>query len=194
MDDAEQAQDRLSQVSVSDEQYDEIANELREIHELQNTKAFLEAENSRLKSQMETLTAELEGINIAISSGEAYIVSYENRRRQCAESVEKLRPQKDAITTEITNVRFKIKAAEEDEESTSNLTDMLKEEIHQIKDEKIVVMKRLCDVERGLKQISSDRDVKLPHLKWYDKMLKQMYNALVETQNRMEVSLILRKR
>ena len=84
MDDVKQTQDSLNQVSVSHEQYDEIADELREIHELQNTKAFLWAENSRLKSQIETLTAELEGIYIAISSGEAYIVSFENRRKQCA--------------------------------------------------------------------------------------------------------------
>ncbi|HIJ58049.1 MAG TPA: hypothetical protein HPP41_00070 [Deltaproteobacteria bacterium] len=179
---------------MGDEEYEEVADELREFHELQNTKIFLETENNRLRNQIEILTGELKGINIAMSSAEAYLVSYENRRKNCAENIEKLKSKRDVLMAEISNLHLKIKAAREDEESSSNLRERLKDELHDIKGEKALVLKRLNDIKTGLQQISSDRDVKLPYLKWYDEILKQAYNVFMETQNRMEVSLILRKR
>ena len=194
MEKTEEARESLEDVTMGNEEYEEIVDELREFHELQNTKTFLEAENSRLKNEIEVLTAELEGINIAMSSAEAYIASYESRRKKCAENVEKLRPKKDVLTAEISDLRLKIKALREDKESTSNLSNMLKDELYHIEGEKTVVLKRLNDIKTGLQQISSDRDVKLPHLKWYDVMLKQIHNVFMETQNRMEVSLILKSR
>ncbi len=194
MEKSEEPRDSMEDVTMGDEEYEEIVDELRELHELQNTKTFLEVENSRLKNEIEVLTAELEGINIAMSSAEAYIASYESRRKKCAENVEKLRPQKDVLTAEISDLRLKIKASREDKESTSNLSNMLKDELYDIEGEKRVVLKRLNDIKTGLQQISSDRDAKLPNVRWYDGMLKQTYNVFMETQNRMEVSLILKSR
>ena len=188
------AQDSLEGVIMGDEEYEEIVDELRGFHELQNTKTFLEAENSRLKNQIESLTAELEGINIAISSAEAYLASYENSRKKSAENIEKLKPRKDVLTAEISDLGLKVKVARGDEKSTANLTDMLKDELYQIEGEKTVVIKRLNDIKIGLQEISSDKDVKLPHLKWYDGILKQIHNVLMETQSRMEVSLILKNK
>ncbi len=169
-------------------------NELRELHELQNTKTFLEGENSRLKNQIERVTDELEGMNIAVSSAEAYLASYENKRKKCSKNIEKLNSQKDVLTGEISDLRLKIKAAREDEESTANLTEMLQDELHRIEGEKTLVIKRLSDMKTRLQEISTDRDVKLPHLKWYDGILKQTYNVFMETKDRMEVSLILKNK
>ena len=192
MENTKEFRDALNQRGMKDEEYEEIVVELREIHELQNTKTFLEAENTKLKNQIESITVELEGINISISSAEAYLASYENRRKKCAENLEKLKPKKDVLTAEINDLRLKIKAAGEDEESTSHLRDMLKGELYHIEGEKTVVINRLTDIKAGLQEISTDRDVKLPHLKWYDGILKDVYNAFMETQNRMEVSVILK--
>ncbi|NVM21021.1 MAG: hypothetical protein HWN68_04505 [Desulfobacterales bacterium] len=194
MENTREFRDTLNQMGMKDEEYEEIIDELREFHELQNTKAFLEAENTKLKNRIESITAELEGINISISSAEAYLASYENRRKKCAENVEKLKPKKNLLTAEINDLRLKIKAAKEDEESTSNVRDMLKDELYHIEGEKTLVIKRLNGIKAGLQEISTDRDVKLPHLKWYDGTLKQIYNGFLESQNRMEVSLLLKKR
>jgi chromosome segregation ATPase len=190
----EEAQDSLEDATMGNEEYDKIIDELREFHELQNTRTFLEAENSRLKNKIEVLTAELEGINIAMSSAEAYMASCESKRKECAENLKELRAKRDVLTAEISDLRLTIKASREDKESTSNLTNMLKNELYHIEGEKTVLLKRLNDIKSGLEQISSDRDVKLPHLEWYDVMLKQIHNVFVETQNRMEVSLILKSR
>ncbi len=79
MGDAEEVKDSPEQRNMEDEEYEHIVDELRELRELENMKTFLEAENGRLKSQIEFLTGQLEGINIAISSTEASLVSFDIR-------------------------------------------------------------------------------------------------------------------
>jgi hypothetical protein len=95
---------------------------------------------------------------------------------------------------EANNLHLQIKATREDQESSSNLKDSLKDELNDIQGEKTMVIKRLNDIKTGLEKISGDKDVKLPHLKGYDSVLKQTYNVFKETQNRMEVSLMLRQK
>lgn len=194
MEDAKEVQDTMKQVNMNGEEHEEIVDELREFRELEKMKIFLGAENERLKNQIEMLTGELEGINMAMSSAEAYLVSCENRRKKCSNNIERLKSKRDLLTAEISNLHLKIKAAREDEQSSLNVRERLKDELHDIKGEKALVIKRLNDIKTGLEQISSDRDLKLPDLKSYDGILKQICNVFVETQNRMEVSLILRKR
>jgi len=193
MEDIKGAQDP-EDAAMGEEEYEKIVDELRGFNEFQNTKTFLEAENSRLKNEIDAMTAELEGISIAMSSVEAYMVSYGSRTRKCVENIEKTGPKRDVLTAEISDLRLKVKAATKDVESTLNLTNMLKDELNQIEAEKKIVAKRLDDINIGLQQISSDKDVKFPHLKRYDGMFKQIHNVFMETQNRMEVSLMLKGR
>ncbi len=194
MGDAIEVKDSPEQRNMEDEEYEEFLDELRELRELENMKTFLEVENGKLKSQIEFLTGELEGINIAISSTEAYLVSFEKRVKRSSENIEYLESKKDLLTAEMNNLHLQIKAAREDEESSSDLKDSLKDELNDIKGEKTVAIKRLNDIRTGLQRISSARDVKLPHLKGYYSVLKQTYTAFKETQNRMEVSLVLRQK
>lgn len=194
MGDAEEVKDSPEQRNMEDEEYEHIVDELRELRELENMKTFLEAENGRLKSQIEHLTGQLEGINIATSSTEESVVSLEKRVRRSSKNAENLESKKDLLMAEANNLHLQIKAAREDEESSSNLKDSLKDELNDIEGEKTMVMKRLNDIETGLQRISSDRDVKLPHLKGYESVLKQICNTFKETQDRMEVSLMLRQK
>jgi len=194
MGDAKEVKDSPEQRNMEDEEYEEFLDELRELRELENIKTFLEVENGKLKSQIELLTGELEGINIAISSTEASLVSFEKRAKRSSKNIEDLESKKDLLTAEMNNLHLQIKAAREDEESTSDLKDSLKDELNDIKGEKTVVIKRLNDIRTGLQKISSDRDVKLPHLKGYYSVLKQIYTEFKETQNRMEASLVLRQK
>ncbi len=95
---------------------------------------------------------------------------------------------------EANNLHLQLKAATEDEEASSNLRMSMQDELSNIEAEKGIVIKRLNDIKAGLQRISGDQDVKLPHLKGYDSVLKQTYNVFKETQNRMEVSLMLRQK
>jgi hypothetical protein len=89
---------------------------------------------------------------------------------------------------------LQIKAGREDIESCSKLEESFKDELHDISGEKAVVLKRLNDITTGLQKISREREDKLPYLRQYDGVLKQVYNVFMEAQNRMEVSLLMRKK
>jgi chromosome segregation ATPase len=194
MGDAKEVKDSPEKRNMDDEEYEHIVDELRELRELENMKTFLEVENGRLKTQIELLTGQLEGINIAISSTEASLVSLEKRVKRSSKNVEELESKRDLLMAEANNLHLQIKATREDQESSSNLKDSLKDELNDIQGEKTMVIKRLNDIKTGLEKISSDRDVKLPHLKGYESVLKQTRNVFKETQNRMEVSLMLRQK
>ena len=194
MGDAKEAKDSQEQRNMDNEEYEHIVDELRELRELENMKTFLEVENGRLKSQIEFLTGQLEGINIAISSTEASLVSFENRIKKSSKNIEKLESKMDLLMAEMNNLHLQIKAARGDEESTSNLKDRLKDELNDIMTQRAVVIKRLNDIRSGIHRISSDKELRAPHLKGYDSVLKQIYTAFKETQNRMEVSLVLRQK
>jgi chromosome segregation ATPase len=167
---------------------------IRELEELKRTKLFLEAENNRLKTQINHLTSEMEGVDIAISAAQAYMVSYESNRETCIDNIEKLSDRKETLINDINALRFKLIAVREDRESTATLNESLKNEFNEIVEEKSLVVKRLSAINRGLKEISADKGHRLPNLKWYDAILKKIYVEFVEVQNRMEVSMALKKK
>jgi len=166
----------------------------RELEELKRTKLFLEAENNRLKTQINQLTGESEGVDIAMSAAQAYMASYENSRETCIDNIEKLIEQKECLINDINALRLNLTAVREDRESTATLNETLKNEFNEIVEEKSLVVKRLSAINRGLKEISVDKGQRLPNLKWYDAILKKIYSEFVEAQNRMEVSMVLKKK
>ena len=166
----------------------------RELEELKRTKLFLEAENNRLKTQINQLTGESEGVDIAMSAAQAYMVSYENSRETCIDNIEKLIERKECLINDINALRLNLTAVREDRESTATLNETLKNEFNEIVEEKSLVVKRLSAINRGLKEISADKGQRLPNLKWYDAILKKIYSEFVEAQNRMEVSMVLKKK
>ena len=192
MEETKEMQGAGEKMTTTNEEYGEILNELREFRELENMKAFLQKENAELKGQIEFLTGELEGTNIAISTAKADMVSCATRTKKSSENIDELESKRDILIAEINDFRLQIKAVGEDEESSSMLEDSLQNELNDILGEKAVVTKRFDDIKTGLQKISGDKAVKLPHLKGYDSALKQIRNVFQETQNRMEVSLMLR--
>ena len=194
MGDAKIVKDSPEQIRINDAMYDEMVDELREFRELENMQAFLLMENGRLKSRIESLAGELEGINVAVSLVEADLALYETRITDCSENIEVLDLKRNELVEEISNLHLQIKAASEDEESSANLEMSLRDELAEIEGERAVVIKRLNDIKTGLQRISNHKAMKLPHLKGYKTTLKQIYNIFKESQNRMEVSLILRQK
>lgn len=179
-------------LGVDDDEF--VMDAVRELEELKRTKLFLEAENNRLKTQINQLTGESEGVDIAMSAAQAYMASYENSRETCIDNIEKLIERKECLINDINALRLNLTAVREDRESTATLNETLKNEFNEIVEEKSLVVKRLSAINRGLKEISVDKGQRLPNLKWYDAILKKIYSEFVEAQNRMEVSMVLKKK
>ena len=179
---------------MADKEPQERPDELGAFRDLENTKRFLEAENGRLRAQIDELTGELEGIEISISSAEAYMDSYEKRRENCVEDLKELDTKRDLLMREIDELYLKIKVAKQDEEMSAKLIETLKDELHDIKTHKGIVNKRLDDIQSGIREISSEKALRVPHVRKYDSTLKDLHKKLMEAQNRMEVSLMLRQK
>lgn len=194
MDDVGDFPDSQARTPIGDEDDDFMMDAIRELEELKRTKLFLESENNRLKTQINHLSGELEGVEIAISAAQAYMESYESSRETCIANIEKLVDRKELLINEINALRIKLISMREDRESTTALNETLKNEFNEIIEEKSLVVKRLSAINRGLKEISVDKGQRLPNLRWYDAILKKIYIEFVEAQNRMEVSMALKKK
>jgi len=181
-------------IRLDSDDYERLQEELTELRELDNMKAFLQEENRKYRDQTEVLTKELEGVEISISANHACIVAYEKKREQFYDNFEKLKAKKEALTAEINQIHLQINAAREDEQSTTILIQNLKQELDEIRAEKSIIGKRLESVKSGIDRISQDRETRLPHLQEYGDLYRQVRTVLKDAQNRMEVTLKLRQK
>jgi len=189
-----ETQGTLEDDSMGDDDHEKTMEEGNELRELENVKELLGAENESYKKEIEKLTAEIEEINISVLSAGELRASYEERRKEYYGNIEKLKSENESLVTDISNIKLKIKADGEDEEAVLSLRDSLIDELNNMKNEKDLILRRLDDLEKGMREICTDEERNLPHLKEYDEMLKKAYNVFKEAENRMEVSLKLRQK
>jgi len=194
MENGNEPESTLKDAAMDDEEYKQFEDELREFHDLDNMKIFLEIENDRLTRQIEKLTSELDGIDVAMSSSEEYLSSYEQRKKHYSHNIEKAAAKEELFADEVSSLHSQIKALREDIETTTKLKESFESELNDINGEKAVVLKRLNAITTRLQRIDREKEFKVPHLKWYDGTLKEVYNEFMEAQNRMEVSMIMKKK
>ncbi|MBF0232008.1 MAG: hypothetical protein HQK62_00855 [Desulfamplus sp.] len=173
--------------------YKERRDLLKEIEELKKIKLFLEEEDIRLLRDIDILSGELEGIEIALSSANNHILSYEKRKKECGKNIEVLKNRKEDMIKEIDELHLRIRELRAEEIATTTLNKNLRNELGSINSEKSRVIKRLDIVKTGIKSIDRDQIERLPNLEGCDSVLKQVYNVLRETQDRMEISALMKK-
>ncbi|MBF0508208.1 MAG: hypothetical protein HQK57_04685 [Deltaproteobacteria bacterium] len=180
--------------AVEEADYQELAEGLRELDELEKMRRFLSAENTRLRRQVDILAGELEGLSIALSSTHSYISAYLERRQKSLDNLGQQKDRREKLILEIDQLHLKVKAAEEDERSLVNLSDSLQEELDEIKEERMLVRQKFDDIKSGIDHMAKNKEMKIPSLKSCDEVLRQIYRVFRETQHRMDVSLIMNKR
>ncbi|MBF0398429.1 MAG: hypothetical protein HQK78_16755 [Desulfobacterales bacterium] len=180
-------------LSLTNKEYREVLNELKELEELKKSKMLLESENNRLKNEIDILTTELEGIAFTISSSESYLSSFEDNKNKYLKSIEDLTSKKEVIMNGLTEFRSKMKIVKEDMESSAKLQEDLIHELRDISNEKGIVIKRLDSIKLGLEKIYDEKNTRIPNLNLCESLLKHIYTSLKDTQNRMEVSVLLNK-
>lgn len=173
---------------------DESHEEMGALREMRNMLSFLEIENDRLKKQVDIVTAELEGLNISISAAKKDLSAYSIKKVEATGNISVLRSEKERLVTEINRLHLQNKTINKETELSTHLMDNLADELGHLTSERKVAVKRLTDIQSGLHRLSADKDIKVPKLKEYDSVLRQIYRAFKETQNRIEVSMLLRQK
>lgn len=179
---------------MTDKEPQGYLDKLREYRDLAKAKRFLKAENAKLRDRIDELQRESESITISISSTEAYLASYEKKRRSCLRDLRKFSAKRETLIREIDQLHLKIKVAQQDEEVSARLIETLKDELRDIKSRKEILIRKLDDIQSGIQNIFNARKLRIPRLRTYDSALKDLHKTLLETQNRMDISLMLRQK
>jgi len=166
---------------------------LDELRELKRKAGFFQTENEKLRGYVEELQAELEGITVALAASEEFIASYAGAARRHQLSIADIKARKDVLTDEINALRRRAKAAQADEAASAALRDVLAAELEGLNLEREMILRNLKDLKDGIRRIDLDKERIVPYGKQQDDMLKKVYLLLKEAQDRMELSIILKK-
>ena len=179
---------------VDDGEYQEITDLAEKVREMESKRNFFIAENENLKNQIVDLTGEIQGVSVALASAEKQITSQEVRLQKSLNKIERLALTKDDMEQEVNTLRLRLKAVQEDLISSSEIRSTMMTELNELNSERGIIIKRLKGIEKGIQEISTDKERVWPKVKKYDDVLKQIYHLFLEAKNRMEVSVILKQK
>ena len=176
----------------SSEKYEMISALFYELREAGNTRQFLETQNMELKEQAEHYKKEIDGLEVIIASTKDDIELTLQRSTECIENAEGLQGQMEKEIEAINNIQTNLKTVHSNNKKCLILKEHLSVEFESLNSEKTIVFNKLKDIEAGVKKICGRKNAhKVPYLRAYDTLLKRIYHAFQEAENRMEVSLKL---
>jgi chromosome segregation ATPase len=167
----------------------EIKDLTHDVRELRDKKYLLENEGNSFRGQVETLKAELAGSDMVLSSLRTDIQLSRARNEGFPEALEELAAKKEELITEINRCQSGIKTATKNIKNFLTMRSHLEGELMNIINEKAIVIKKLRDMERGVNMVTDQKAQKLPYLKEYDLVLRQLSKVFREVENHMDVSI-----
>lgn len=179
---------------VDDGEYQEMADLAEKVREMESNRNFFIAENENLKNQIVDLTGEIQGVSVALASAKKQIASQEVRLPKSLNNIERMALTKEAMEKEVNTLRLRLMAIQENLISSSEIRSTMMTELSELNSERGIIIKRLKGIEKGIQEISTDKERVWPKVKKYDDVLKQIYRLFLEAQNRMEVSVILKQK
>lgn len=170
----------------------EVVREIRELTDelriLRQKKCFAEEEQKKISEKVESVKSELSGADAVIA---ALMNEIQATRTLLGEYPALLRDaaaRKDALIDDINKCQSGIRTASRNTKNFSAMKGHLERELMDIINEKSVVMKKLRDIERGVTMVQQEAATKLPFLREYDMVLRQLHTVFREMENRMDVS------
>lgn len=174
------------------EKYEAISTLYSELREAGNTRQFLETQNVEIKEKIEHYKNEIDGIEVIITSTKDDIELTEQRGMECLENATVLQEQVETEIEAINNIQTNLKTVHSNNNKCLILKEHLAVEFESLNSEKTIVFNKMKDIEAGVKKICGNKNAnKVPYLRAYDTLLKHIYHAFQEAENRMEVSLKL---
>jgi predicted nucleic acid-binding Zn-ribbon protein len=167
----------------------EIKELTHDVRKLRDNKYFFENENRKLRGRVETLKAELSGADMVISSLTTDILALRARIDGFPDYLWELETKKDGLLVEINRCQSGVKTAANNIKNFLTMRGHLERELMDIINEKAIVLKKLRDMERGVQMVEEQKAEKMPHLKEYDMVLRQLSKVFREVENRMDVSI-----
>jgi len=166
---------------------------MNDTRSLKETMLALQAENETLRCRLEDMQAELAGVDAVIEDAERYVASFEDEKRRSLERIARLEAEKSLCVDAINALRRQVKDVQADACSSEILRDALRSDLADLNGERAIILRNLQDIKEGLRKIENDADRIEPYGKQQDDMLKKAYLMLKEAQDRMELTIMLKK-
>ncbi len=172
--------------------YEQIKEGFALIRDIRNTKDFLDTQNKELKARKSTLTSELDGIELVTASMSRDIEDARQRTEAALGNLKSLNDRRDELINSINSMKKSVKRLEEDNSRCQVMRDHLIVEFESISHEKAIIFKKLKGIEDGVKQMTGKKNAyNVPYLRSFDSLLKRVYRAFKEAEDRMDISLKL---
>jgi len=153
----------------------------------------LRTENETLLNRIIEMRGESERFDADIAFVSDYIASCEEDLDRRAHNINDLESKKDVLVELINSVQFRIRTIISDESSSFSMKKLLEEELVDLISERDMILDKLDGLKNGIKNIELNRQNIVPFGKKQDDILKQARILLKEAQNRMELSILLKK-
>jgi len=165
----------------------------RDLVLLEKKRMSLQGLNESYNNKCEQLKAENLQLDQSIELISGSIQDNEQKKVASQDEISQLRSQNDQLIKEINKLQAMKKATAADLDNTNYLIDSLLEELETFRTEKSMALDRIQKMKKAIKDLTLDKERKLPKLKKYDAMLKKARGLFQETKSRMDISLKLSK-
>jgi len=153
----------------------------------------LRTENETLLNRIIELRGESERFDADIAFVNDYMSSCEEEFNRITRNINELESKKNVLIELINSVQFRMKTINSDELSSVSMKKLLDEELVDLISERDMILGKLDGLKNGIKTIELNKQNIVPFGKRQDDMLKQARILLKEAQNRMELSILLKK-
>ena len=188
------SREEMKSVPAEDTERETSIEMIRALYELKNMRDQLQKENDKYRQEIESVTAELEGLAIIASETEEYISVYTAKRETVQDRIEALPARQTPLAENLNFLRIRLKAVNDDLENSSSMLETMASELVNIKNEKEIMISRLKAMDTGIKGICQEKESKLPTIMGHDKVLKRAYRVFKDAENRMDVAIQFRTR
>jgi len=153
----------------------------------------LRKEREALAGRVEEMRAELGRIDAQVFEADQYMAAFLEREAQALERISRLEARKTASIDAINTLRRRLKDIQADEASSRILDQALCSDLADLGNERATVLRNLQEIKDSLRRIESNAAQIKPYGKQQDDMLKKAYLLLKEAQDRMELSMAIKK-
>ncbi len=167
--------------------------DLNDLRELSRMSSFFQAENEVLRDKLSALQREMEGIDAATAASYTTVKTFQDESALCWQSISAFEKQKGVLMDTINDLRLKASASRNEEASSSALLTAMRDDLADLNHERGSILRKLKELKAGIQRIELDKERIAPYGKQQDDMLKKAFMLLKEAQDRMELSIVLKK-
>jgi len=160
---------------------------------LKSKMTALQSEIATLRRRLDEMDAEMGGVETAIADADRVVATYADERQRSLERIARREAEKGVCLDAINRLRLRVKDVQTDACSSAILRDALRSDLADLNNERTIILRNLQEIKDGIRRVEHNAGQIEPYGKQQDDMLKKAYLLLKEAQDRMELTIMMKK-